>query len=128
MSVHGKRWRPFLTAATVESLDGNVPESTLSEIAVAVECFHKASLVHDDIEDDSPTRRGRDTVWKIWGVPQAINAGDAMFAISHIAMNRLIDRDVPADIVVKALRRFDETCVRLTQGQMLTWILKHATR
>ena len=40
-----------------------------------------------------------------------------MFAISHLAMNRLTERNVPAEIVVQALRRFDETCVRLTQGQ-----------
>ena len=87
--------------------------------AAAIELVHNFSLIHDDIEDASPTRRGRLTAWKIWGIEQSINAGDAMFALAHIAMNRLFDRGVPAETVVKALRRFDETCVQLTQGQNL---------
>ncbi|MCB0151800.1 MAG: polyprenyl synthetase family protein, partial [Caldilineaceae bacterium] len=50
--------------------------------AAAVEILHNFSLVHDDIEDGDETRRHRPTVWKLWGVPQAINAGDAMFALA----------------------------------------------
>jgi geranylgeranyl diphosphate synthase type I len=69
------------------------------------------------VEDNSPTRRGRDTVWKIWGIEQAINSGDAMFALAHLAMARLADRGVAAPVIVQALRRFDETCLALTQGQ-----------
>ena len=85
--------------------------------AAAIELLHNFSLIHDDIEDASPSRRGRDTLWKIWGVAQAINSGDAMFALSHLALNGLVDGGVDAAVVVHALRRFDETCVRLTQGQ-----------
>jgi geranylgeranyl diphosphate synthase type I len=85
--------------------------------AAAIELLHNFSLIHDDIEDASPTRRGRKTLWTIWGTEQAINAGDAMFALAHLALNRLIDRGVAAETAVHALRRFDETCVRLTQGQ-----------
>ncbi|MCP4427313.1 MAG: polyprenyl synthetase family protein, partial [Chloroflexi bacterium] len=87
--------------------------------AAAIELLHNFSLIHDDIEDASPTRRGRDTVWKIWGIEQGINAGDSMFAVAHLAMNYLLERDVNAAVVVQALRRFDETCVALTQGQHL---------
>ncbi|PID84720.1 MAG: polyprenyl synthetase [Chloroflexi bacterium] len=111
----GKQIRPLMCLLACAAAGGDWQQAVPA--AASVEILHNFSLVHDDIEDDSPTRRGRDTVWKLWGVPQAINAGDAMFAISHLAMARLIERGVPADIVVKALRRFDETCVRLTQGQ-----------
>ena len=111
----GKQIRPLMCMLACAAAGGNWRQAVPA--AAAVEILHNFSLVHDDIEDDSPTRRSRETVWKLWGVPQAINTGDAMFAISHLAMNRLIERGVPADIVVQALRRFDETCVRLTQGQ-----------
>ena len=111
----GKQIRPLMCMLACAAAGGDWQQAIPA--AAAIEILHNFSLVHDDIEDDSATRRSRDTVWKIWGVPQAINAGDAMFAVAHLAMNRLIDRGVSADIVVQALRRFDETCVRLTQGQ-----------
>jgi len=111
----GKQIRPLMCMLACAAAGGDWQQAVPA--AAAIEILHNFSLVHDDIEDDSPTRRNRDTVWKIWGVPQAINTGDAMFAVSHLAMNRLIERDVTANIVVQALRRFDETCVRLTQGQ-----------
>ena len=111
----GKRIRPLLCMLTCQAAGGHWEQAVPA--AASVEILHNFSLVHDDIEDASPTRRGRLTVWKIWGKAQAINCGDAMFAISHLALNRLTERDVAASIVVEALRRFDETCVQLTQGQ-----------
>ena len=111
----GKQIRPLMCMLACAAAGGDWQQAIPA--AAAIEILHNFSLIHDDIEDDSPTRRGRDTVWKLWGVPQAINAGDSMFAVAHLALNRLIERGVPADIVVTALRRFDETCVRLTQGQ-----------
>ncbi|HIE38269.1 MAG TPA: polyprenyl synthetase family protein, partial [Anaerolineae bacterium] len=77
------------------------------------------SLIHDDIEDNDTPRRGRPTVWALWGVPQALNAGDALYALAHIALLRLADRDLPARTVVAALRLFDRACLRLTEGQFL---------
>lgn len=116
VQVHaGKQIRPILLLLVCQAAGGDWQQAVPA--AAAVELLHNFSLIHDDIEDISPTRRGRETVWKIWGVEQAINTGDAMFALSHLALNRLADRGVSADIVVRALRRFDETCVRLTQGQ-----------
>lgn len=76
----GKRWRPFLLACTYSALnDGNVdfPED-VRKLAISVECFHKASLVHDDIEDDDALRYGSPTLHKQVGVPVAINAGDLL--------------------------------------------------
>ena len=111
----GKQIRPLIALLTCQAAGGDWRQALPA--AAAVEIIHNFSLVHDDIEDNSPTRRGRDTVWKLWGVPQAINTGDAMFALAHLALNGLVERGVPAEVVVHALRRFDDTCVRLTQGQ-----------
>lgn len=77
----GKRWRPFLTACTCTALaeapQGPLPDA-VRQIAVAVECFHKASLVHDDIEDGDSSRYGAPTLHAEYGVPVALNAGDLL--------------------------------------------------
>lgn len=111
----GKHIRPLLLLLTCHAAGGDWHQAVPA--AAAIELLHNFSLIHDDIEDRSPTRRGRQTAWKIWGIPLAINAGDAMFAAAHLALNRLITRKVEPNIVVTALRRFDETCLQLTQGQ-----------
>lgn len=111
----GKRIRPILCLLACAAAGGDWQQAVPG--AAAIEILHNFSLVHDDIQDDSPTRRGRSTLWTIWGQPQAINTGDAMFAMAHLAMNRLVERGVSPEVVVRALRRFDETCVALTEGQ-----------
>lgn len=111
----GKQIRPILLLLTTMAAGGHWESAVPA--AAAIELLHNFSLIHDDIEDDSDLRRGRETVWKIWGVPLGINAGDAMFAASHLALGRLADRGVPAETVVQAFRRFDDTCLRLTMGQ-----------
>jgi len=79
----GKRWRPFLTACAYQALaagvtvDSPLPEG-LMKLAVAVECFHKASLVHDDIEDADDTRYGEATCHAEHGVAVALNVGDLL--------------------------------------------------
>lgn len=77
----GKRWRPFLTCCTYQALRSDVRDhlpTELKKIAVAVECFHKASLIHDDIEDADDYRYGRETLHRQHGVPVALNAGDML--------------------------------------------------
>ena len=111
----GKRIRPILCLLACAAAGGDWRQAVPA--AAAVEIVHNFSLVHDDIEDNSATRRGRATVWTLWGQPQAINTGDAMFALAHLALARLSDRSVAPATVVRALRRFDETCVALTGGQ-----------
>ena len=77
----GKRWRPFLAVAAFQALR-DTPGAPLPEdvrkIAVAVECFHKASLIHDDIEDNDARRYGEKTVHEEHGVPVALNVGDLL--------------------------------------------------
>ena len=112
----GKRIRPMLlllvAAAGGENWHKAVPA------AAAVELLHNFSLIHDDIEDNSPLRRGRATVWKNWGVAQAINTGDVMFTLTHLAMLRLHATCGP-EITLEATQLLLETCLALTQGQFL---------
>lgn len=113
----GKRVRPLLCLLVNSAAGGDWQQATPG--GSAIELIHNFSLIHDDIQDASYTRRGRPTLWQIWGANQAINSGDAMFSLAHVAMSRLLERDVPADIVVRAIRRLDETCLDLTIGQHL---------
>jgi len=77
----GKRIRPMLCLLACAAGGGD-PAQALPA-AAAIELLHNFSLIHDDIQDRSETRRGRPTVWALWGVAQAINAGDALFVIAH---------------------------------------------
>lgn len=113
----GKRLRPLLCLLACEAAGGDVQVALPA--ALAIEILHNFSLVHDDIEDHSPTRRGRPAVWVLWGVPQAVNVGDALFALAHRTLGRLAEHDVPAGRVLAATRAFDDTCVALTEGQYL---------
>jgi len=77
----GKRWRPFLTVAVYQALAGpqEAPISNdLKKVAVSVEVFHKASLIHDDIEDNDAVRYGEKTLHAEHGVPVALNVGDLL--------------------------------------------------
>ncbi len=113
----GKRVRPVLCLLACEAAGGTFQQAMPA--AVGVEILHNFSLIHDDIEDRSETRRGRLTVWKIWGQPQAINAGDGMFALAHLAFTQLPQRGVPVERAFGALRVFIQTCLALTRGQHL---------
>jgi geranylgeranyl diphosphate synthase type I len=113
----GKRLRPILCLLACAETGGDT--SAALPAAAAIEILHNFSLVHDDIEDGDEARRHRPTVWKLWGVPLAINAGDGMFALAFAALQRLSQRNVPPGAVLAALDVFTRTCVALTEGQYL---------
>lgn len=113
--VAGKRTRPLLTLLCAEAAGGDWRQAL--PFAAAVELIHNFSLVHDDIQDASSLRRGRATVWKLWGEPQAINAGDALFTYAHLAAQRAKLCGLDAETILQAFRLFDTTCLHLTQGQ-----------
>jgi geranylgeranyl diphosphate synthase type I len=112
----GKRIRPLLVLLCSASSGGEWRRALPA--AAAVELIHNFSLIHDDIEDNSPLRRGRPTVWKKWGVPQAVNAGDTMFTLAHLELLRL-EETTTSEIALRASLTLQETCLRLTQGQYL---------
>ena len=113
----GKRVRPLLVLLACQAAGGDHPQSLPA--AVAVELVHSFSLVHDDIEDRSDFRRHREAVWKVWGDAHAINAGDALFALSRLQLCKLMDAGVPARRVLSATAVLDEACLALTEGQFL---------
>ena len=113
----GKRLRPLLCLLVTEASGGTLEQAMPA--AVALELLHNFSLVHDDIEDNSTTRRGRPTVWSVWGVPQAINVGDGLFAVTRLVLGQLADRGLPLERTLVAMRAFDAACVALTEGQFL---------
>lgn len=113
----GKRLRPLLTLLASSAAGGDWHKALPA--ASAVELIHNFSLIHDDIQDNSAERRGRPTVWKIWGIPQAINTGDALLILSHLSLPRLIPLGAPSATAFEVQRRLDDACLHLTQGQHL---------
>lgn len=115
-NAQGKRIRPLLLLLTCAAAGGDWQKALPA--AVAVELIHNFSLIHDDIQDNSPLRRGRPTLWFKYGMAQAINAGDAMFTLAHLATLGLSERVSPT-ITLQAISILQETCLQLTQGQYL---------
>lgn len=114
--ARGKRVRPLLLLLTCAAAGGDWQNALPA--AAAVELIHNFSLIHDDIQDNSPIRRGRETVWKRWGVAQAINAGDAMFTLAHLSLLRL-ERTTSLTITTQAANTLQLACLQLTKGQYL---------
>jgi geranylgeranyl diphosphate synthase type I len=121
----GKRIRPLLVLLTtaccyeISNKNDMVPYWLHAKsAAAAIELVHNFSLVHDDIQDNSDKRRGRNTVWVNWGVPMAINVGDALFVIANQAVLDLAEY-YPAEVVVKVAGILNNSCLDLTRGQFL---------
>lgn len=120
-TASGKRIRPLLLLLTCAAVSGDRTEEAWRRAlpaAAAVELIHNFSLVHDDIQDNSATRRGRSTVWKQWGVPQAINVGDALFILAQLTLLELED-SFPSQTVTQTSRLLQEACLSLCNGQFL---------
>jgi geranylgeranyl diphosphate synthase type I len=122
----GKRIRPLLLLLTCAASNRN-PSRTKTEIetwqralpaAACIELIHNFSLVHDDIQDGSDLRRGRLTVWKKWGIPQAINVGDALFILAHLALLET-KGTFPLELALQAGVIINEACLALSSGQFL---------
>lgn len=120
----GKRIRPLLVLLCAAACGAKWQFALPA--AAAVELIHNFSLVHDDIQDNSPKRRGRDTVWVKWGAPMAINVGDALFVMSNQAIVDL-KGNFPAEIVLKTAEILHDTCLDLTRGQFLDMSFEERT-
>jgi geranylgeranyl diphosphate synthase type I len=113
----GKRLRPLLCALVYEAITGDARPALPA--AAAIELLHNFTLIHDDIEDQDETRHHRATLWTRFGVAHAINAGDGMYAISRIALQRLRARGVPPERILAAVAALDAACLRVCEGQYL---------
>lgn len=112
----GKQIRPIILLLCNSICGGNWKKALPA--AISIELIHNFSLIHDDIEDQSDLRRGRETLWKMYGIPQAINTGDAMFSLAQINMLKL-GNEMNKQIGFDALQNLNETCLLLTGGQNL---------
>jgi geranylgeranyl diphosphate synthase type I len=111
----GKHVRPLICLLCNEAAGGNTEQALPA--AAATELVHNFSLVHDDIQDGSRYRRGRQAVWDVWGAAQAINVGDGMFVLARLALHRLVERGVPLDRQQAATLALDRACLALCEGQ-----------
>ncbi len=112
----GKRIRPLLLLAVNKLLGGSLKSSLPA--ASAVEFLHNFSLIHDDIEDGDEIRRFRPTVWKIWGIPQAINLGSSMQALVYLSVLRLLEK-FPPGMVNRVVEELTFAIISMTEGQYL---------
>ena len=113
--VQGKRLRPQIAMLVAEAVGGSA--AAAAPAAAAIELLHNFTLIHDDIQDRSPNRRHRPTVWRVWSDAQAINAGDALFAVSQLS---LLDsaNHVDAATLHTLIAEFNRCTIDIVRGQV----------
>jgi geranylgeranyl diphosphate synthase type I len=114
--MKGKRIRPLLVLLTADLL--SIDWHKVLPAAAAIEMLHNFSLIHDDIEDHSPLRRGKETIWKKWGTGKAINIGDTLFILSVLTMQS-IGEDFGAEEALEGSQLFMRTSFSVMQGQQM---------
>jgi geranylgeranyl pyrophosphate synthase len=142
LSRGGKHSRPFITLAVHDALtggkstDGSTGEAAAAAIsdsvkraAMSIETFHKASLVHDDIEDDDQYRYGAETMHRKYGIPTAINVGDYLIGLGY----RLVSREAKTlgpEVAADILDGLADAHIKLSEGQgaELLWRDAHNKR
>lgn len=110
LSLGGKRLRPVLTLMTTEIFDVDYKKSI--DAATAIEVFHNFSLIHDDIMDDAPLRRGKETVHEKWDLNTGILSGDAMLIIAY----QYFENYEPI-VFQKLAKLFSKTALEVCEGQ-----------
>ena len=128
LTTGGKHSRPFITLAVCDAINGggatladgarhaaDLPDA-IKRNALAIEIFHKASLVHDDIEDDDSVRYGRPTLHRKYGTATAINVGDYLIGLGYrlVAGQR---GELGAEVVADVLAQFAQAHTKLCEGQ-----------
>ncbi len=121
----GKRLRPVFLLLACEAHGGDW--HTALPAAAAIELFHNFTLIHDDIEDRDRTRHGRPTLWAVWGEPQAINAGDALFALAYRSLADLQNTPLPPELSLRVFAHYTNTILQITEGQCLDLSFESAT-
>ena len=112
LQIGGKRLRPILTIMTCDLFNGNVNKAY--DAALAIEVFHNFTLIHDDIMDSAPIRRGKETVHIKWDINTGILSGDAMMIMAYKCFENYEDR-----IFKKLMCLFNQTALEVCEGQQL---------
>lgn len=111
LSLSGKRIRPLLVTLGAALFDEAMLEASLPA-STAIEFFHNFSLIHDDIMDKAPLRRGKETVHQKWNESVAILSGDALLVKAYEELAKC-----PSDKIVPLLRLFNQTALEVCEGQ-----------
>jgi geranylgeranyl diphosphate synthase, type II len=118
----GKRIRPLLTVLAYEAFSTHPDLVELNHLALSVECFHKASLIHDDIEDNDLSRYGKETIHARYGIPVALNIGDLLLGEGY----RLIaECNLTAEITRDLLKAISKGHKALSLGQGAELLAQH---
>jgi geranylgeranyl diphosphate synthase, type II len=112
IKIGGKRVRPVALLMSNE-LFGEINEAAF-DAAIAIELFHNFTLIHDDIMDSAPLRRGITTVHEIWDTPTAILSGDVMNIYAYKILNKL-----PKNYLNEVLEVFNQTAIEVCEGQQI---------
>ena len=112
ISIGGKRLRPILTLMSCDLFGGNYKNAL--DAALAIEMFHNFSLVHDDIMDNAPLRRGSETVHEKWNLNTGILSGDAMLVLTNQLFETYNDKQYKELMVL-----FNQTALKVCEGQQL---------
>jgi geranylgeranyl diphosphate synthase type II len=110
LKLGGKRLRPFLVLASCDMFGGDIEDAV--HPAIAIEIFHNFTLLHDDLMDQAPLRRGKETVYKKWNANLAILAGDTMFAIANRNMIK-----TRKEVILDLLDLLNQTAIEVCEGQ-----------
>ena len=112
LKLGGKRMRPVLTLMAADIFSGDYQKA--KPAALAIEVFHNFTLIHDDIMDDAPLRRGKDTVHEKWNLNTGILSGDAMLILAY----QYFENYEPV-IFQKLAKLFSKTALEVCDGQQL---------
>jgi geranylgeranyl diphosphate synthase type II len=112
LQIGGKRLRPILTIMTCDLFNGNVNKAY--DAALAIEVFHNFTLIHDDIMDSAPIRRGKETVHIKWDINTGILSGDAMMIMAYKCFENYDE-----GIFKKLMCLFNQTALEVCEGQQL---------
>ena len=110
LALGGKRMRPLLVLASCQMFGGEINDAI--NPAIGIELFHNFTLLHDDIMDSAPLRRGKETVYKKWNSNVAILAGDTMFALANKYMLR-----TRLQAISQVVELFNQTAIEVCEGQ-----------
>ena len=114
MAMGGQRMRPLLSILAYQSYTTEINEKVQVALAMVIECFHKASLLHDDIQDDAEVRYDKPTLHKTDGIPVAINIGDYLVGKGYHILSQL---DFDPIIHAKCLGVVSTSHLKLSEGQ-----------
>jgi geranylgeranyl diphosphate synthase type II len=113
MSLGGKRMRPLLSILSYQLYREN--EKEIIPASLALEIFHNFTLMHDDIMDEAPLRRGQPTVHEKWNDPVAILSGDVMLVKAY----QQIIANCPKEKLTEVLEKFNQCAIEVCEGQQI---------